>query len=217
MNQQAQYKTATSQADTPNPWVSPPPSLTLIGEYGPTTLSRPADTDTPIYHYAIQRAPGVVKGTPSRMRNGFLRLSREGIHIDGKAVLNQDTQAICFLLGLLFGIGVLLVALCLENYRQPRQEYISWEEVEEIILDSQKNKICFVYPDRDKFSRSCSLVLEYKDERLYQSITHSARHFVPNKVHEGKIKRPDMVAAWVALGVIIFMFVLACLAATPHK
>jgi hypothetical protein len=199
MNDLPEPRTSASLSDTPNPWTPATP----LGERGQAVSS----TDTPNYHYALQRTHGVVRGTTSRMRDGMIRLSREGIQISGRAVLKQEMQVLILVGGLLVGIGVLLVALFLEYYRQPREEYISWEEVEEIVLESEKKKICFVYPDIDKPSRSCSLVLHYKDERIYNNIVQAARYFAPHKVHEGKIKRPDIIALWVILGLLICLLI----------
>jgi hypothetical protein len=179
-----------------NPWTPPAPT--------------PAQTDTqkPIYRYPLRRTAGGVKGRNSRMRDGEIFLGGEGIRIAGRAVPGQNEQLAAGILG-----GG-LAQLILEYSREPRQEDIPWNEVEAVVLESQKQKICFVYPDRDYPSQLCSLVLQYKDG-TYPHIVQAARYFVPRKVKEGVIRHSELMVLWIFLGILVIAVLYAILNA-PH-
>jgi hypothetical protein len=171
-----------------NPWTPAVPERAQAAQ---------TDTATPIYRYPLKRTAGAVKGVNSRMREGEVFLAPAGIRIVGKAVPGQAEQVMAGVMGGAIG------GLIMEASRQPRQEDISWSEVESIVLEPQKQKICFVYPDRDNLKRSCSLVLQYKkDVEMYQNMVQAARYFAPYKVKEGTIRNSEMVILFIFLGIL---------------
>ena len=195
--------THPNDAAAQNPWAAPNATATF-----------PAvrQGDIPTYVYPIIRVPGTVQGITSRFREGNIALSQEGISLQGLAVVKEATRIKLTLLGILAGaIGAAIVGTILEYVRSPYQEQFAWSEVSDIVLESQKNRIAFVYPDRDKPSRMCTLVLKY-DPVTYQNIVQASRYFGSSKVREGKIKRPDIIALWVLLGLVALIFLIGIIA-----
>jgi hypothetical protein len=188
-----------------NPWTQTP----QVGQ--PSSI---AQQDTPTYTYAIKRIPGVVQGANSRMRDGRIVLDREGILVEGQAVLPPVYQWL-ILAGIVVGIGWILVALFLEYYRQPRREEIGWHEITEIVTESEKKRICFVYPDRDNPQKMCSLAMQY-DEATFTNISQASRYYAGTKVHTGKIKRPDIIGLFVLLAVCVVIFTAIAIAANQQ-
>jgi hypothetical protein len=164
-----------------------------------------AQRETPVYTYPMKRIPGIVQGANSRFRDGHLVLDKDGLLVEGQAVLPTVYQWF-ILAGIAVGIGWIPVALFLEYYRQPRREVVRWDEVVEIVTEAHKRRICFVYPDRDNPSKICSLVMQY-DEATFANISQAARYYVGAKVHEGKIKRSEIVALFVLLGLFLLIII----------
>jgi hypothetical protein len=170
-----------------------------------------AQGDTPTYTYPMKRTPGTVQGANSRFRDGNITLNKEGIIVEGQAVLPPEYQWL-ILVGIAMGIGWIPIALFLEYYRQPRREEIRWDELTEVVLESPKSGICFVYPDRDKPHKMCSLALKY-DEAPLTNIAQASRFYARAKVHEGKIKRSDILGYIVLFVVAAIVFTAIAIAA----
>jgi hypothetical protein len=181
-----------------NPWTQTRP----VGQ--PSSV---AQSDTPTYTYPIKRISGLVQGTNSRVRDGQITLDKNGILIEGRAILPTVYQWL-IIPGILTGIGWIPIALFLTYYRSPHREKVRWDDVAEIVLEPKKRRICFVCPTPDNPQKMCSLVMQC-DESTFTSISQAARYYAGAKTHEGKIQRLEVIAVLSLLGIFLLIFLIA--------
>lgn len=157
----------------------------------------------PLYSYLLLVTPGRVSGRVSDFRDGTLTLDPGGVTLDGKAYYSTGKQVLVLLLSAF--VGILIGALLLEHVlRDPKRLRLSWQDVDEVVFQPDKNKACLVYRDPSRPDRRLSLAFKLMPS-YYQNFAAAARYFAPGKVREGKIGGPT---PWWAVLVLIVFFLL---------
>lgn len=153
------------------------------------------------YQYPMRVGLGKVRGTISDFRDGILLLSENGVTVQGKALYSTLTRLLIYIPTLLLGIGILVIYLLLEYvYRRDLMLLLSWDNVEEFVLETRKQRVCMVYHLPGKPRKPISLAFSLQIPGMYDNFVAAARYFAPTKVREGKILPPT------ALGDILIVF-----------
>jgi hypothetical protein len=155
------------------------------------------------YNYPFLTDGNRVRGSLSRFRQGTITLKPGGITLDGKAVLPNILQIPIALGGmLLMGVGLMLSAILLEYViRVQHSEVHLWENIEEVVYDKQKNRICLIFRDIDRPKRKTGLTLKLRPE-LVDNFLAAIDYFLPEKRRNGKVH--SFSCAVVA---VIFLFI----------
>lgn len=161
---------------------------------------------------------GRVQGTVSDYRETRLSVSKNGVQIDGRAVLPQEQQIPIILVTMLFS-GWLVSALVLEYaVRLNRSDFLPWQDVTEIVLQPHKQRVCLVYPNPKKPHKSFSLAMTLGPS--YDEFVSTVQRYIPEKVYEGKIKGAISAIVWAFLIflvlMVIFGFVMVALNPRPR-
>lgn len=158
---------------------------------------------------------GRVQGTVSDYREARLSVSKNGIQIDGRAVLPQEQQLPIIIISL-FISGWVIAALILEYaVRLNRSDFLPWQDVTEIVLQPHKQRACVVYPNPKKPHKSFSLVLALGPS--YDEFVSTVQRYLPERVYEGKIKgaTSPVVIGFLLFFVAFLIFVFVMIAANP--
>jgi hypothetical protein len=196
---------APAQQTAQQPWASTN-SLTPLTPQG-------IESSGPIYTYGLLVSQGRVKGLVSDYRTGFVTLTQEAVYLQGQAVLPSSTRSWiiipCILLSI---VAVIIVYYILEfAARRPQSSRLSWDDVQEIVLEPVKGRVCIVYSEPDKPKPVFSLA--FKPGPYYDNFVQAARYFAPEKVREGKIG--PVTSPWVyvtILGILAVMVVVGFVA-----
>ncbi|MBC8102657.1 MAG: hypothetical protein H7Z41_08730 [Cytophagales bacterium] len=205
---------------TPAPVIEPvplSPSLTTQGQQPWAALDAAqtgpplpwAQSAGPVYTYEMKVAQGRVKGMVSDYRSGVVALTPEGVYLQGQAVLPQKTRLWIVLPLILLGVIIAaVVSSVLENYaRNPKQDTLSWDQVQDIVLEPAKGRVCLVY--RESVQPKTVFSLAFRPGSHYENFELAARYFAPKKVREGKIGPATSPWVYVVLvGVIVMIFAL---------
>ena len=146
----------------------------------------------------------------SDFRTGQVIFEPRRITITGKAVLPLSTRALLMFVSFAFFLGWVIVALVLEYViRRDRTDQLTWDEVDALIVESPKNRVCLIYhhPAKPKTKYALGLKL---DEISLREFVQIFRANVPERVIEGKIGPAPPLLVWiVAYLVIVGLFLLS--------
>ncbi len=132
----------------------------------------------------------VVEGSVPNFRRGAVRISSEGVLIDGQAVLPYEYQLPVFVLGL-FLTPLWLAAYLVMEYGMRRREcqLLPWKQVRRMASVPREQLVCIVYDARNFRGRdrvySLSFPLNQSD---YEAVTACATICRPEKAGEGKLR-----------------------------
>ena len=168
---------------------------------------------TLVYPFKMKVEPGRVRGQVSDFREGMLTITPQGIHVDGKTLLPRGKRILIILLCLVLLWGALVAAVVVEHLiRFKASLELSWDCVDEIVLEPRKNRICLVYHRPDDPRRQYSLAF-YQQPAMFQYFSEVARYFGKEKVREATIGPAEdwrislaiIVAFFVGIGLLILV------------
>jgi hypothetical protein len=170
------------------------------------------------YEYRFLTDGNRVKGSLSRFREGAITLNQNGFSISGKAVLPMGYQILIALGGAsLMGVGLMLSAILLEYViRVQHAEFYFWENLDDVVIEHQKRRICLVFHEPGNPKKVTGLTLQLPQDKLEHFIS-VIDYFLPGKTREGKIQSFSIARVGLGcLGVFIVVFLL-CILLLPHS
>ena len=144
------------------------------------------------------------KDALSEYRSGTLSIGKEGITITGKAVLPNAIRntiiVVCLVLVRFIGF---IAAVVLEYaIRRDRTDAFSWNEIDTVLVDAPKNRVCIIYHLAEKPKAKVALGLLMEGGNL-EDFLRSVRSAAPEKVVEGKVGEATNI--WVLLAIIVIV------------
>ncbi len=176
----------------------------------PTTSASPAQAaNTLVYPFKIKIEPGRVRGRVSDFRERELVITPAGIHLEGKALMALWKRVLFSCLGLVLLYGALAVAVVVNHLiRFPSSLALAWEDVEEIVLESRKNRACVVYRQPEDPKRVYSLAF-YLPPAMFQYFSEVVRYFCKERVREGKVGPAE--SPWVGIAILLVLLLFLAL------
>ena len=174
--------------------------------------------------YALNIAPGRVKGRPTEFRLAIvLTMDAMGITISGKAVPTGAAFIMCYLF-----LGLIITEFAM---RRQKSLSIPWGDVEVVRMDPVKRigVVCYHLPGKPK--SLFSLGFKTAEPAAFDHFGRTARLFVPDKVEEGPVKGANIalvilvavvkganiaLVILVAVVIVVILVILASLPSMPH-
>ncbi|MBC8141168.1 MAG: hypothetical protein H7Y38_06980, partial [Armatimonadetes bacterium] len=198
---------------------TPPPLPVLGGAYaGGAGLQQAWTTDRHTFEMKVKAGRQSWKDAISEYRTGSLTVGVEGITIVGKAVLPNAIRTTIFVVSALLVRFLLIIAYVVFEYavRRDRADTFSWNEIDAVLVESPKNRVCIVYHFADKPKNKVALGLVMEGGSL-DAFLRSVRAVAPERVLEGKVGAETNI--WVLLLIVVVIVgavFLAMLNASPR-
>ncbi len=143
------------------------------------------------------------KDAMSEFCTGTLTVNAEGLTISGKAVPSNASRGTMFAL-----FGVLGHLIMEHAMRRDRTDIVAWHQVDAVLVESAKNRVCLVYHVADKPKAKTALGLVMEGGNM-ENFLRSVRAVAPEKVVEGKVGAETNI--WVLLVVVVVVILLIVL------
>lgn len=143
------------------------------------------------------------KDVLSDFRTGQIVVGADGCTITGKAVLPANIRVPILVVCIVLRIGWLIAYVILEYaIRRDQTDQLSWNDLETIIVQPAKKRVCLLYrlPARPK--TRYALGLKMKDG-LYDEFLRVVRLHAPERIVEGKIGDATPLVVWIILAVFV--------------
>ncbi len=148
-----------------------------------------------------------VAGSVPNFRHGTVRLSSEGLLLEGQAVMPYEYQLPIFIVGLFLPPLWLISYLVMEyGLRHLEMMYLSWDQVRRIAFVNEEQLVCIVYDARNFRGKEKVYSLTFPlNKAEYEAFIACGVQYWPEKVGESKLRRWTSPINWAfCLSVLIF-------------
>jgi len=196
-----------SGQSSPQPIIAPPQPAMIGAGFG-QQVAQPWAIDRKMFPLNVVQGRATERNVVSEYRKGEITFGPGGVNLQGKAVLGRGIRTTLFIVTMiLLRGGGLIIALILEYaVRLDRTDALTWDCIEGVVLEPEKQKVCIAYhlPDKPKTSYGLGLKLE---GGLFEEFARTIREYVPERVTIGKVLSPTSVLAWCLLGFFVVLVI----------